>query len=155
MGNIGKARWNKYKNLINKIHKEFNQDTLTWRKHTPQGVTQFNEGIENNYEDFELKILIGYNSYRTWPITKHNQDTGEIDNQNLVVYINVSYLKELGYTDQHGYFQFNPANDKFIHRGIIYKGEGDTFLSQASDEPLLFILVLRREEEITGKSRFN
>lgn len=154
MAKIGVTRWNRYKNIINQAHEDFNQEVLSWFRHVPTGVTLFNEGIQDNYTEISLKVLMGYNSYRTWPITKHDGDSGELDNQNLIVFMNLEYLRKEGFLNSEGYFNFNPANDYFQIKGIRYKGEGDTDLSQAYDEPLMFGLVLRREEEVTGKSRY-
>jgi len=154
MVKISTAAWNRYKDIINEAHDDFNQDTITWARHQQTRVELFRDGIENNYQEVELKVLVGYNYFRTWPITSHDGD-GELDSQNMVLYINVKYLKDNGWADINNYLDFNPANDFFIHRGIKYKGEGDTFIAQAKDEPLMFLLVLRREEETTGNSRYD
>lgn len=141
--------WTKYKRLMYKAHQSFNQDTLIWVKHTPR-VTLFQEQEELSGDRVELKGLIGFNFFRTWPITKHSS-AGELDNQNMLVIFNREYLSELGYLTPQGYFNFKPDKDYFIHRGIKYKGEGDTFLSQAHDEPLHIQIILRREETLTGE----
>jgi hypothetical protein len=113
-------------------------------------IARFNEENIDNGIPIPLKVLISYNYFRTWPLSKHDTQ-GESDNQNMAVFINRDYLSSLGYLTSKGYLSFNPATDFFIHRGIKYKGEGDTFASQAYDDPLLILIVLRREEILTGE----
>lgn len=150
---IPAGAWSKYKSVMKKAHDAFNQDVLIWVRHRPI-VTLFNEQEEPSGDRVELKVLVGYNFFRTWPITKHSQ-SGELDNQNMIVMINREYLGDLGYVTANGYFNFKPDKDYFIHRGIKYKAEGDTLLSQAHNDPLHFQLILRREETITGEEQFN
>lgn len=151
---LNEATWNRYKSMVNKIHDQFNQDILIWRSWAPSVVDEFNEDKEETYTDTELKILLGYNVYRTWPMT-NNQNSGGLDKQNMIALINVNYLKELGLTNQHNYLDFDPEKDMFIHRGVIYKGQGDTFIAQANNEPLLFQLILERQETEVGTERYN
>lgn len=150
---IPNAIWAKYKNLMFKAHESFNQDTIVWVKHTPR-VQLFQEQEEPSGNRINLLGLVGFNFFRTWPITKHS-NSGELDNQNMLVMFNREYLTNLGYVTPNGYFDFDPDKDYFIHRGIKYKAEGDTFLSQAKDEPLHIQIILRREETITGEEPFN
>lgn len=156
MSGVPAAAWNKYKAIINKIAApNFNGDTLTWVRGL-QTVTQFQEQEEPSGVTVDLKVLIGYNFFRTWPITERDQP-GEQDNENMLVLINKKYLKDLGYLTPapNEYFNFRPDADFFIHRGIKYKSEGDTFLSQAYNDPLHLQLVLRREEILTGDLMFD
>jgi hypothetical protein len=147
------AGWDNYKALMRRAHDTFNQDTLTWLK-ANDAVTRFMEQEDLNPTIIPLKVLLGFNSFRTWPITLQQQG-GEIDNQNMIAFINKTYLQENGWLLPNGYFNFRPDKDYFMHRGIKYKAEGDTFASQAYDDPLHIILVLRREELLVGETQFD
>ncbi len=160
MGRILQSTWDKFKNIINGIHDDFNQDTVIWRRSkesrsTTEPVYRFNEQEQNDatdYDDIPLQVLVAYNYYRTWPITKQTE-SGELDNQNMSLLINIKYLSDLGYLTAKGYFDFQPDRDYFIHRGIKYKGEGDSLVSQAKADPLLFQIILHREEVLVGQDR--
>lgn len=151
---MNSSAWGKFKAIIDRFHSVVNQDNLIWLRHTPQ-VTLFNEEESSLAPtSITLKVLIGYNFFRTWPITRHSE-SGELDNQNMVVLINREYLRSLGYLTPQGYFNFRPDKDYFLHDGIKYKSEGDTYLSQAGETTKLFIqLILKREEVDTGVQPF-
>lgn len=153
MGNIGTLKWNSYKKIINSIRDDFNKETVIWLSHAPTVVSEFNEEKEETYTLIPLDCLVGYNYFRTWPITKH-KESGNLDDQNLVILLNVDYLVGLGHTTPDRYFDFQPEKDLFKLKGIIYRGEGDTHLAQASDEPLLQQIILTREETNTGDIKF-
>jgi hypothetical protein len=122
------------------------KETLVWRREVQSNVPLFNEGdITLDAEGTQLKCLVGYNSFRTWPITKQSPE-GELDAQNLVVYLNVNYLEDLGYTNSESYFVFNPATDRFIIRGMRYKCEGHTHISQLGDKPVWMLLTMQRDD---------
>lgn len=154
MSLVPQAIWNKYKAIIRAAHDSFNGDTITWIRSIPN-ISVFNEEEEASPNSVKLKVLIAYNYFRTWPITERSQ-LGEQDNENMTVLINKKYLKELNYLTPapNEYFNFNPGADFFIHRGIKYKSEGDTFTSQAFDDPLFVQLILRREEILEGDKLF-
>ena len=154
MAFVTEEAWQKYRDIINSVHDDFNKDILIWRRNVPVTIPLFNESPLNEYQDINLKVLIAYNYFRTWPITRHT-NTGELDNQNMAVYINRKYLQDLGYTTDQGYFNFRPDKDIFVHRGIHYKCEGDTLIAQAGSLPLLIQLILRREEIPTGSDLYN
>lgn len=154
MDRVGSAKWGNYKKLMKDAHDTFNQAEVIWRRYTSFSVNQdFNEDKSEQYSDVLLKVLFGYNFFRTWPITKHST-SGELDNQNMIMLINREYLNDRGFLADSGYFNFDPSNDRFIYQGIIYKSEGDTALSQAPSDPLHIQLVLKREEIKVGQ-QFN
>lgn len=153
MSFINPATWAKYKSLMRKAHDTFNQATVTWVRGAVV-LQRFNEQEEPSGNYVDLKGLINYNVFRTWPITR-NENTGESDNQNMVLILNREYLSELGYLTSRGYFNFRPDLDYFIHQGIRYKAEGDTAAAQAYDDPLFIYLVLHREETLTGDAMFD
>jgi len=154
MPKIGLSKWNAYRKAINDIHEEYNQETIIWLRHAPAGVAMYNEEKEETYTEIELMALVGYNYFRTWPITKH-KTTGNLDDQNLIVMFNIKYLTGLGYTTPDGYFDFKPEQDIFNINGIIYRADGDTQLAQASTDPLLMQVIMRREEVKTGVSKLD
>jgi hypothetical protein len=151
---IGATNRAKFKSVMRDAHDTFNKAVLVWKRSAPTTVSLYNEQEPVVYTDIDLNVLVGYNSFRTWPIVQQT-NAGELDNQNMVVYINREYLGELGYLTSEGYFDFRPDQDVFIHMGIRYKCEGDTGLSQNQDLPLLVMLILRREETLEGTQRTN
>jgi hypothetical protein len=151
---IPQAIWKRYRKIIRDAHDTFSQDVVIWKR-AVEVVLLYNEDNNiSNYDNVELKVLIGYNYFRTWPITRKT-GAGEIDEQNMIIIINKDYLNELGYINAQGMFNFKPDKDLFLHRGILYKPEGDTPISQAYDDPLHVLIILRREETETGTDRLN
>lgn len=145
-------QWNVFKNIINNAHNSFNKETLIWRRASFQ-KSLYGESIQNpSSQDVELETLIGFNTFRTWPITEHT-DAGELDNQNMYAMLNREYLSGLGYLTTSGNFDFKPAEDLFLHRGTIYKADGDTLAAQAMNDPLFVYLILVRQEITTGTDR--
>lgn len=144
---ISNKVWDHYKNIINDfIDTDTGKQKIIWKKYIDIPL-QYGEDSGQDYIDIPLEVLVGYNSFRTWPINLATV-SGELDNQNLAIYISGRLLKELGYTNEHGYWDFNRSQDRFILNGITYKSSGDTQVSQAKDEPLLFQVILKREEEV-------
>jgi hypothetical protein len=150
MSTITPAGWARYKKIMRSAHNMFNQDVLTWVRYVDT-IVKFNEETTDNGEVIVLNVLCSYNYFRTWPLSKHDSQ-GELDNQNMAVMINREYLSELSYLTPQGYLKFDPGKDYFIHRGIKYKCEGDTFTSQAYNDPLHILLVMRREEVLNGET---
>lgn len=145
---IGNANWNRFKAVIKDAHDTWFQASITWQRYAPTTVPLYNEDKTNTYTDIPLKALVAFNEFRTWPITI-KQSSGELDNENMYLLINREYLGEMGYLDASGYFNFNADKDYFIHMGIKYKSEGHTGVSQDQADPLLVLIVLRREEKAT------
>lgn len=158
---VSDATWAKYAGIIDGVHDDFNQDIVLWKRSLvgrsdTEPVPRFNEqeqNTETDYEFIQLLVLLDFNYFRKWPLTKETE-TGELDNQNMAMIINRKYLSDLGYITSDGYFDFQPDKDYFIHRGIKYKAEGDTLVSQAHDNPLLLQVVLHRKELLTGEERY-
>lgn len=154
MDRLGIANWAKYKALINDAHDTFNQETFVWYRFK-SGLDRFGEDRETaKYDAITLKGLFDFNYFRKWP-TVFTQPTGEIDRQTTVVILNVKYLRSLNLTTPKGRFDYDPALDRFEYDGIIYKAVSDTRISQAQDEPLLFDMLLEREELNTGENPYH
>lgn len=151
---LSTAQWQVYKNIINKAQDSFNQDNITWHRHA-WGFQRYGEDTKanENYTDIVLKCLVGYNVFRTWPMTRETTG-GAIDKENIVLLLNKKYLEDLGYLNADGFFAMDPGKDKFTHRGIAYRAAGETEVAQAGDDPLLFYIVLKREDSITGDAKY-
>jgi hypothetical protein len=149
---ISSQKWAQYKSIVNNFAKTANKAILIWVRGIDR-VEQFREEEHESGDRVNLDCLIGYNSFRTWPITKQDQ-SGELDNQNMLVFLNKQYLRDLGYLTANNYFNFKPDKDYFIYQGIKYKCEGDTAVSHAHDDDLHITLILHREETLTGDDRF-
>lgn len=146
---IGSVTWDLYKNIINSGHETFNQDSITWLRSNGGLDRNGEDNLNENFTSIVLKGLFDYNYFRKWA-TNQTTETGELDRQNEVILLNIKYLKDLGYMNSAGYFNFDQSSDRFIHKGIKYKSVGSTLVSQAQTEPLLFMVILQREEIQTG-----
>lgn len=135
--------WERYRELVDLFSNQANRETIIWRRE--QGfIDRFGEGGRNNFNDISLLVLIQYNIVRSWPLSK-NTDVGALDPQNMFVFINKEYIRELGYLNSDGYFDFNPDRDVFVHRGITYRTQGDQEASSADTDALHICLTLRRD----------
>lgn len=138
--------WDNYKKIVsNFIDNDAGKQQITWKRYIEQPLP-FGEDSEGVYDTIPLDVLIGYNSFRTWPINKATA-SGELDNQNLAIWVSANLLRNRGLLNQSGYWEFNRDYDRFIINGIAYKSSGDTQVAQAKNESLLFMVVLKREEE--------
>lgn len=151
---ISTAQWQVYKNTINKAHDSFNQDSITWRRHS-RGLQRYGEDTKanENYDNIVLKCLIAYNIFRTFPMTIETT-SGALDAEHIVLMLNKKYLEDLGYLNNEDFFDMDPGKDEFFHRGIKYRAAGETEVAQAGDEPLMFYVVLKREETKTGEAKY-
>lgn len=113
----------------------------------------YGEDDSYNFDNIEIEVLIGYNYYRTWPINR-NTAAGELDTQNQVIWISKRYLEENGWMNEEGYWAMDRVMDRFVLDGITYKASGDTTMTQAKDQSVLFFLVLKREEITNQEDNF-
>jgi hypothetical protein len=142
MPRISQKVWDKYKNIVTGFHDEAAQDEIIWERY--QEVIPFHgEDRPNTPNIMILKGMYQYNGFRVWPLTMYTQ-SGEEDKQSEVIIFSMEYLRSLNLLDSNGKLMYNQAKDKFVHKGIRYESGGDTFLAQAKDEPLLFLLILKR-----------
>lgn len=148
MGNsiIPDSVWKLYKDIVsNFIDNDAGKQQIIWKRYITQPLP-FGEDFGESYESIPLDVLVGYNSFRTWPVNLATT-SGELDNQNLAIWVSANLLKNRGFLNSNGYWEFNRSYDRFIINGIEYKSSGDTQVAQAKDEALLFMVVLKREEE--------
>ena len=144
MAKVNQNTWNRYKDCINEFHQDAFQDQVLWLRDQQQEDRWGEDGEGKGFDQIILRGLFQYNVFRNWPLTKMTE-TGQIDSENCVLYLNLDYLRQAGFTDNANYPVFDVAKDMFIFRGKVYKSYGDTHAAQASNEPLLFKLNLRRE----------
>ena len=148
------AQWDQYKSVIDLASESFNQDIITWRRHTRGFQRHGEDTIANEvYTDIPLNSLVGYNIFRTWPMTKESIG-GSLDAENIVMILNKQYLSDLSYLNADGFFAMDPGKDSFIHRGIEYRASGETEVAHAGPHTLMFYIVLSREETPTGADKY-
>jgi hypothetical protein len=152
MAQITDLQWGAFKSIINKFDDNVNKEILEWGTRSFE-KDEFGEENPQTISWVNLEALLGFNTFRTWPMTDHRME-GELDNQNMVAYINKDWLNTQGYLTIDGYFNFNPAQDVFKHRGIIYKCDGDTLVSQTKDDSLFIMLVLVRQVLASGENKY-
>lgn len=153
MAFIKQSSWDKYKAIIDEWHEDVFQQEIVWKRN----ITNLNQyGEDNNvrYEDITLLGLIHYNEFRSWPINMYT-DTGELDKQSVMVFFNIEYLKDLGYTNPYGVLQFDHGLDKFVINGVLYKSAGESQVAQAHNHPLLTFIILQREETSSTSESYN
>ena len=137
--------WDKYKSIINDfIDEDAGKQPFVWLRKINQPLAYGEDG-GIRYLPVILEGLFQYNYIRTWPANKSTL-SGELEGENMVLYISARMLRENGYVNEFGYPDLNWSEDRFLLNGKIYKPEGDTQVAQAKDEALLFFIILKREE---------
>ena len=140
---LDQSQWDEYKGVINDFLDDVGNDKIIWQRSTTGVIPRHGEDRKLNLEPFELRGLFQYNAYRTWPINQLT-DTGVEDKQSELLLLSIKYLKSLNLLDENNKLIYNPSQDKFTHRGFDYEATGDSFVSQAEDEPLIFMIILKR-----------
>jgi hypothetical protein len=143
--------WTKYKDIINNAHDDFNKDIISLFT-TKKSLDRFSEG-KLGYDSIDLECLVQYNVFRTWPMTK-GTTSGDLDEESITVYLNNKYLSTIGLISTSGNFKFNPGSDYFIFKGQRYRSSGETPVSQAKDEPLFTLLILKRTPTRTSEEKY-
>lgn len=142
---IPKKIWGRYKGIINQFQDDAFNDILQLYPQLDY-IPIHGEDEAELGPAIEFKCLFLYNYFRTWPIIGYT-GTGEVDKQSVVALINLEYLRR-EHPDriepESGRLIYKPDHDLFIHRNDKYMATGDSFVSQADDEPLLFMLILKR-----------
>lgn len=149
---IPQNTWDQYKEIINNFHEDAFKEEIIWERHI-NVLSEHGEDGSNTSQLITLEGLVGYNDFRNWPINVHTT-SGETDKQNLQLWLNLKYLEGLGYTNEHNLFQFNPGLDYFHIRGQKYKSSGESGSAQAQGTPLLFFIILKREEIATSDNPY-
>ena len=143
---LSNKAWNKYKKIIKDfMDKDAGRQVVTWMRHIDK-IEAFGEDVGDQYLPVQLEALCYYNVFRNWPINKPTI-SGELDDENLTIYVTKRQIETLGYINSEGYWQLNWSEDRFVINGITYKPSGDTQVAQAKDEALCFIVILKRDRD--------
>jgi hypothetical protein len=140
---IPQAEWDKFRNIINNFNQnDVGKQPFRWLRKIEQ-MLPFAEDAGTLYVSVTLEALFHYNYVRTWPYTM-TSESGQIEGENQVMYIAKEYLKQFGFLNAYGYWDFNWAADRFIVNGQAFKSAGDTLVSQTHDEAILFFVILQK-----------
>lgn len=155
MSLIPNDAWEYFKDIQAQAFESFGKEDITFVKRT-KNLNRYQEDTltAGNFQTINLKCLISYNYYRVWGVNK-TAPSGETEGQSIVLLLNKSILAQSNpeLIDAKGNFIFDSATDHFIHRGMKYTPQGDTFLSQANNTPLLFMFILERDRKATGEKK--
>lgn len=142
---VSDKSWDRYKNIINDfIDNDAGRQKFLWLRKINQ-PSPFGEDSPVFYEPIQLEGLFQYNFIKAWP-NQLMRVSEEIDEGNQVLYLSSRLLREHGFLNEYGYWDYNWSEDRFILNGKILKPSGDTQVAQAKDEPLLFYVILKRLE---------
>lgn len=143
---IPNKSWDRYKSIINDfLDIDAGRQKIIWAKAVNQ-LLSHGEDSTQMYFKKEIEALCFYNAFRNWPINK-NTESGELDDENLSIMISGRYLGDHGYLNEQGYWEFDWVMDRFEINGIVYRPTGDTQVSQAKDEALIFQIILKRDRD--------
>lgn len=146
MFKVPDSAWAKYKSIIqNFLDQDAGLQDITWARHIDQ-ILSHGEDVTPQYTLIPIKALGYYNAFRNWPINKSSV-SGELDDENLSILISRKYLSSAGYLNADGYFNFNWVEDRFVINGIVYRPTGDTQVSQAKDQAIVFLIILKRDRD--------
>lgn len=137
--------WERYKRIINNfINEDAGKQPFMWL-HKVEQKSAYGEDSNIIYLPVLLEGLFHYNYIRTWANNRQRDtNSGELEAGDAVLYISSDLLKKANLLNEYGYWDFNWAEDRFILNGKVYQPGGDTQVSQAKDEVLLFFVILQR-----------
>lgn len=144
--------WELYVNTLNAWHSDVFQQPIIHKKFIIYRNT-YGEDTDPVFEDNVIKGLVQYNYFRAWAVTQATT-TGEIDKETCLVYFNKKYLEETGNLTSEGNLDFDPAMDRFILDGLVYKSSGESTAAQAYDKSVFYFIILKREETNSGQKRY-
>lgn len=147
--------WAAFVDAINTVaNSSFNQADIVWHRLSQNWqVDGFDDPANKAYTQVTLKCLVAYNYFRVWPAERLS-NTGEIDDESLVLIFNKAYLAGLGYINAQGNFEYSSGTDYFVVDGVRYRSAGDTPAAQTATSPLLILLILSRALLKTGELRY-
>jgi hypothetical protein len=148
---ISEADWAAYRQIINDASDTFGQQPITWNVVTKRLAFSGDDRDPDTISHISLVGLCQYNVFKLWPNTKES-DGGELDKESMAIILNKDYLRNLGYLNGDGNFNYNPEMDNFTINGEIYYPAGDTQVSQAFDDPLHIYIILKRTPTPTGQT---
>lgn len=143
---VSNRAWDTYKNQINRfLDVDAGRQTIIWAKQVKQLLSHGEDDYPKYYRK-EIEALCYYNAFRNWPIN-NSTITGALDDENLSILISFHYLKEKGYLNKEGYWNFDWVEDRFVINGQVYRPSGDTQVAQAKDQALVFMIILKRDRD--------
>lgn len=146
---VSDKMWSKYKHIVqNFIDRDAGLQEVIWLKHLQYPLPFGEDNDEDNYESIPLQALINYNSFRTWPLNV-GTPSGELDEINCAMLVSQNQLVEKQLVNEKGYWNFDCVLDRFIINGETYISKGDSQVAQAKDTPIVFQVLLRRQEDGT------
>lgn len=145
MAYVSDKAWERYKKIINNfIDTDAGKQRFIWLKKIEQ-LSAFGEDSNISYVPVSLEGLFHYNYIKTWGNNRlRDTVSGELQQDDQVLYISARQLEEKGYIDEYGYWKFNWAEDRFIVNGKVLQPVGDTQVAQAKDQALLFFVIMQR-----------
>ena len=145
---ISDEQWAMYRATMKDAHDTFHKKEIIWNR-LISDLDRFGEDYPDNFVPTPLLVLCNYNYMRSWPVTMAT-DAGKLDRESVQILINKDYLREQGYLNANGYFDFRRNEDTFTMDGITYRDAGDTAVSQAGSDDILISIILKREETPTA-----
>lgn len=150
MKRISDNVWARYSKIVNEfVENDAGLQPFIWLKKM-QVPSLLGGDADPGFHRISLLGLFAYNFVRVWPYN-NSTPSGKIDNTNIVLYITKTQLEARGYLNEHGYWDFDNASDRFIIEGKVYHPAGDTAVAQAKDNALLLFVVLETEEAEESK----
>jgi hypothetical protein len=148
--------WAYFNNLQSDIFDTFGNEIITYKKELYNMDFFGEDGQPGNklYSEHNLRCVINYNYYRVWGVN-NNKQTGEKEASSFVVIFNRKYLIDNFSTivDNQGNLLFDSGKDFFIHKGLRYTAQGETFISQNADNPILFMVILQRDKRYNQEAK--
>lgn len=148
MPTLGQSEFDALATEIN--NSGFFTKAVVWRR-CVQNINRYQEDPVST-QDVTIHTLSNYNYMRSWPITVP-VESGEIDRQSIQLLFLRKEFVDLNLLTSDGYIAMDPARDRFIMEGLVYKPVGDTLVSQAGSNDILISIIVKREETHTGDFR--
>lgn len=97
-----------------------------------------------------LQGLHSYNYFKQWQI---NVDSiaGTLDKNSEAVIFEIQHLKDKGLILEDGSALFDAGTDRIYVNGSWYKNVGETYLSQLTEKPIYYMVVLQKDTLYTTK----
>lgn len=151
---IDDNEWADYREDVNSfMNKDAGLQEIIWHRSLLRISKNGEDNNPTTLQPVTILGLIQYNHFRSWPISKESE-TGQIDSESMLVFLNLEYLGEQGYLNDKGQFEYKPDLDRFEINGLIYVDKGNSQTAQAKDYPLMHFMVLKREEISTGDNQY-
>lgn len=143
---VSNKAWARYKKIVrNFMDIDAGRQPIIWLRHINQ-MLAFAEDSTPQFTAIPMEALCFYNAFRNWPIDK-STSSGALDEENLSIYVSTQAIEKLGFLNQDKYWDFNWTEDRFVIHGMVYMPSGDTEISQAKDESLAFMVILKRDQD--------